>query len=222
MPDDPGVGSWAMETREVGTTTCATNSRSSSKARSVPAAAAPGPTAATAPASLSYSLLRGFPSAALERQYVQYKHRLYLILDYCCAVFASAYMLSILGRMAWERDARSSLPILAMEWNLDDHYREEVIGGPGAFMIPVASFEEFAPAVLRKLVTEIAGTEKEYKADMVLLAMGFTNPVASVLDAFGVAKFHDMMCRYRDALGPQFQPAQIIIDYAKANKKFHP
>ena len=38
-----------------------------------------------------------------------------------------------------------------------------------------------------KLV-EIAGTEKEYKADLVLLAMGFTNPVASVLDAFGVAK----------------------------------
>ncbi|MES2718226.1 MAG: glutamate synthase subunit beta [Pseudomonadota bacterium] len=35
---------------------------------------------------------------------------------------------------------------------------------------------------------EIAGTEKEYKADLVLLAMGFTNPVASVLDAFGVAK----------------------------------
>jgi glutamate synthase (NADPH/NADH) small chain len=38
-----------------------------------------------------------------------------------------------------------------------------------------------------KLV-EIAGTEKEYKADLVLLAMGFVNPVATVLDAFGVAK----------------------------------
>jgi glutamate synthase (NADPH) small chain len=35
---------------------------------------------------------------------------------------------------------------------------------------------------------EIAGTEQDYKADLVLLAMGFTNPVASVLDAFGVAK----------------------------------
>ena len=35
---------------------------------------------------------------------------------------------------------------------------------------------------------EIAGTEKEYKADLVLLAMGFTNPVANVLDAFGVTK----------------------------------
>ncbi len=38
-----------------------------------------------------------------------------------------------------------------------------------------------------KLV-EIPGTEKDYKADLVLLAMGFTNPVASVLDAFGVTK----------------------------------
>jgi glutamate synthase (NADPH/NADH) small chain len=35
---------------------------------------------------------------------------------------------------------------------------------------------------------EIAGTEKEYKADLVLLAMGFVNPVASVLEAFGVAR----------------------------------
>ena len=35
---------------------------------------------------------------------------------------------------------------------------------------------------------EIAGTEKEYKADLVLLAMGFTAPVAAVLDAFGVDK----------------------------------
>ncbi|MDP3700174.1 MAG: glutamate synthase subunit beta [Hylemonella sp.] len=38
-----------------------------------------------------------------------------------------------------------------------------------------------------KLV-EVAGSEKEYKADLVLLAMGFVNPVATVLDAFGVEK----------------------------------
>ena len=38
-----------------------------------------------------------------------------------------------------------------------------------------------------KLV-EIPGTEKEYKADLVLLAMGFVNPVATVLEAFGVSK----------------------------------
>ena len=38
-----------------------------------------------------------------------------------------------------------------------------------------------------KLV-DIPGTEKEYKADLVLLAMGFVNPVATVLDAFGIDK----------------------------------
>jgi glutamate synthase (NADPH/NADH) small chain len=38
-----------------------------------------------------------------------------------------------------------------------------------------------------KLV-EIPGTEKDYKADLVLLAMGFVSPVASILEAFGVEK----------------------------------
>ena len=37
-------------------------------------------------------------------------------------------------------------------------------------------------------MVEVPGTEKEYKADLVLLAMGFVNPVATVLDAFGVDK----------------------------------
>jgi glutamate synthase (NADPH/NADH) small chain len=37
-------------------------------------------------------------------------------------------------------------------------------------------------------MVEIAGSEKEYKADLVLLAMGFVAPVASVLDAFGVER----------------------------------
>ena len=38
-----------------------------------------------------------------------------------------------------------------------------------------------------KLV-EVAGTERHYPADLVLLAMGFVHPVSSVLDAFGVTK----------------------------------
>ncbi len=37
-------------------------------------------------------------------------------------------------------------------------------------------------------LAEVAGTEKEWPADMVLLAMGFTNPMATVLEAFGVDK----------------------------------
>jgi glutamate synthase (NADPH/NADH) small chain len=38
-----------------------------------------------------------------------------------------------------------------------------------------------------KLVN-VPGTEKTYPADMVFLAMGFVNPVATVLDAFGIDK----------------------------------
>ena len=37
-------------------------------------------------------------------------------------------------------------------------------------------------------MVEIAGSEKEYKADLVLLAMGFVGPVGSVLESFGVEK----------------------------------
>ncbi len=37
-------------------------------------------------------------------------------------------------------------------------------------------------------LAEVAGSEQEWPADLVLLAMGFTNPLASVLDAFGIDK----------------------------------
>ncbi len=37
-------------------------------------------------------------------------------------------------------------------------------------------------------MVEVAGSEKVLKADLVLLAMGFVNPVATILEAFGVDK----------------------------------
>jgi glutamate synthase (NADPH/NADH) small chain len=37
-------------------------------------------------------------------------------------------------------------------------------------------------------MVEVPGSEQEYKADLVLLAMGFTAPVGTVLEAFGVAR----------------------------------
>lgn len=40
---------------------------------------------------------------------------------------------------------------------LDLYYRDCVIGGPGAFLIPVLSWEEFPEAVRRKIVLELAG-----------------------------------------------------------------
>lgn len=51
----------------------------------------------------------------------------------------------------------NGLPILAIEYDLDDHFRREVIGGPGSFMISARDFESFGEAVTRKLVQEIAG-----------------------------------------------------------------
>jgi hypothetical protein len=43
--------------------------------------------------------------------------------------------------------------------NLEDYYRECVIGGPGAFVIPVSDKEKFAEAIRTKLVLEISAIE---------------------------------------------------------------
>lgn len=50
----------------------------------------------------------------------------------------------------------NGLPILSLEPFLDRHYEEQVIGGPGAFMVSARDFENFGDAVLRKLISEIA------------------------------------------------------------------
>jgi hypothetical protein len=41
-----------------------------------------------------------------------------------------------------------------------------VIGGPGAFMIPAKTFEDFAKAIRTKLIREIAGGESGKDARM--------------------------------------------------------
>ena len=50
----------------------------------------------------------------------------------------------------------NGLPILAIEPNLDSYYKDNVIGGPGAFMIAARDYETFADAILKKLIAEIA------------------------------------------------------------------
>src|SRR3954471_603098 len=40
---------------------------------------------------------------------------------------------------------------------LPKYYEENVIGGPGSFLIQIENFDSFAEAITRKLVTEIAG-----------------------------------------------------------------
>jgi hypothetical protein len=51
----------------------------------------------------------------------------------------------------------NGLPITWIEFGLDAYYRSSVIGGPGAFVISVDSYDNFADAILQKLVTEISG-----------------------------------------------------------------
>lgn len=43
------------------------------------------------------------------------------------------------------------------EYDLDVYYRDNVIGGPGAFMIVAENFNAFTGAILSKLIREIAG-----------------------------------------------------------------
>jgi len=54
----------------------------------------------------------------------------------------------------------NGLPILSLEPYLDKYYFDQVIGGPGAFMIPAESYEKFSDAVLRKLILEIAQNDR--------------------------------------------------------------
>jgi hypothetical protein len=58
----------------------------------------------------------------------------------------------------------NALPILRLDETgritnpgLDKYYRERVIGGPGAFLIPIHGTDAFPEAILRKLIIEIAG-----------------------------------------------------------------
>lgn len=76
------------------------------------------------------------------------------------------------GAVTEARDAATArgiqingLPLMTREfegaaWRLDDldlYYAACVIGGPGAFVVPVTEWPDFAEAVTRKLVLELAG-----------------------------------------------------------------
>jgi hypothetical protein len=54
----------------------------------------------------------------------------------------------------------NGLPILALEPDLDRYYRDNVIGGPGAFVIAADSFNHFADAILKKMILEIAANDR--------------------------------------------------------------
>jgi hypothetical protein len=56
----------------------------------------------------------------------------------------------------------NGLPITWIEPGLDLYYRQNVIGGPGAFVVAIDSYDNFADAILNKLVTEIAGIAPDF------------------------------------------------------------
>jgi len=53
----------------------------------------------------------------------------------------------------------NGLPIVSVEPDLDTYYFQNVIGGPGAIMVPADSYESFAEAILKKLIQEIAAND---------------------------------------------------------------
>jgi glutamate synthase (NADPH) small chain len=65
---------------------------------------------------------------------------------------------------------------------------KEFIGGTGKEKNKLKSLKTVHLEWQGSKMVEIPGTEKIHPADMVLLAMGFTNPVASMLESFGVKK----------------------------------
>ncbi len=75
----------------------------------------------------------------------------------------------------------NGLPLMTKDgfyshWHLDDldeYYRHCVIGGPGAFLIPVHSWDQFAEAIKRKLVLEIASHPSPFNPIRLLKAQGY-------------------------------------------------
>jgi len=58
----------------------------------------------------------------------------------------------------------NGLPILSVEPDLDTYYFQNVIGGPGAVMVPADSYDSFAEAILKKLIIEIAARDGDRRA----------------------------------------------------------
>jgi glutamate synthase (NADPH/NADH) small chain len=65
---------------------------------------------------------------------------------------------------------------------------KELVGGTGKDKGKVTALKTVRVQWQGGKMVEVPGSEQEYKADLVLLAMGFVAPVGSVLEAFGVEK----------------------------------
>jgi hypothetical protein len=58
----------------------------------------------------------------------------------------------------------NGLPIIEVEPNLEQYYRDNVIGGPDAFVVVASESAAFGAAVLRKLLVEVAGVQPPHAA----------------------------------------------------------
>jgi glutamate synthase (NADPH/NADH) small chain len=65
---------------------------------------------------------------------------------------------------------------------------KEFVGGTGKDKGRVVGLKTVQLQWQGGKMTEVPGSEKDWKADLVLMAMGFVNPVPTVLEAFGVDK----------------------------------
>ena len=70
------------------------------------------------------------------------------------------------GATSFTISGKSELPTLPglLDEDLDRYYSDCVIGGPGAFMIPVNDWAQFPEAIRRKLVLELAGPDSPQRA----------------------------------------------------------
>jgi hypothetical protein len=60
----------------------------------------------------------------------------------------------------------NGLPILTEVSALDEYFRQNVVGGEGAFVIAAENFASFAQAILNKLIREIAQTTEEFTIEL--------------------------------------------------------
>ena len=73
----------------------------------------------------------------------------------------------------------NGLPILMEHPDLDFYFSENVVGGPGAFIVAAENFQVFSAAILNKLVNEIAGTvpqpaDRRFASTRTVAARGVT------------------------------------------------
>lgn len=83
--------------------------------------------------------------------------------------------------------------------DLDDYYRGCVIGGPGSFIVVARSFEDFARAIRKKLVLEIAYMVPEEPPRLIRAAMSPSARVRPAPNGYTFERGCDIGERLRDS-----------------------